>query len=77
MSTEITKLGNGLNVVTMARTAGLMTPFVVITAFPDDGLRHSIDLVDDAWVLEKPFRARDLIAIIMAVTNGSHHRHAG
>src|SRR6185503_4309354 len=62
---------NGLNVITMARTAGLETPFVIITAFPDDKLRSSIGEIEDAWLLEKPFRARDLATIVRAVT-----RHA-
>lgn len=60
---------SGLNVVTMARSAGLETPFIIITAVPDDRLRQSIEMVPDAWVLEKPFRARDLMAIVSAVTN--------
>lgn len=59
---------SGLHIIMMARTAGLLTPFVIITAFPDDALRDSIGRVDDAWLLEKPFRARDLCAIVSAVT---------
>lgn len=58
---------NGLTVVTMARTAGLATPFLVITAFPDDVLRHALEQVPDARLLEKPFAGRALVEAVAAL----------
>lgn len=59
---------SGVAVVTIARGAGLRTPFILITAFPDAALHGAVAGVPDAWVLEKPFRARDLCALVSTLT---------
>lgn len=61
---------NGLTVITMARTAGLATPFLIITAFPDGALRRSLAAVPDALLLEKPIKGHDLLAAVGALTGG-------
>src|SRR3954453_13889864 len=45
----------GLQVVEMARPAGLQTPFLVITAFPDEHLRREAERLNRVVLLEKPF----------------------
>ena len=58
---------NGLQVVAMARTAGLVAPFLVITAFPDDDVRRSLQAAG-AELLAKPFtpaELRDAVATLL------------
>jgi two-component system cell cycle response regulator CpdR len=62
---------SGLQVCTMARSAGVKTPFLVITAFPDQQVSRAIDAVGDADLLPKPFdkatllgRVRSLLASV-------------
>lgn len=58
---------DGLKVVAMARTAGLTTPILVITAFPDPGVVSTIDLLDRTVLLAKPFDARELRAALRSL----------
>jgi CheY-like chemotaxis protein len=51
---------SGIQALTMARTAGYQTPFVVITAHADDGVRRSADELGAA-LLEKPFTIEELL----------------
>jgi DNA-binding NtrC family response regulator len=55
---------SGLQVVEMARTAGLQTPFLVITAFPDDRLRAEAAAMSRVSMLEKPFSNADLVEAV-------------
>ena len=50
---------SGLQVVSMARTAGSTAPFLVITAFPGHGLRDALER-NGAVLLAKPFDAGEL-----------------
>jgi CheY-like chemotaxis protein len=52
---------SGVHVVTMAWAAGLSTPFLVITAFPDDGVRHAVDRQARTLLLGKPFDRAELL----------------
>ena len=53
----------GVDVLAMARTAGVTVPFLLITAFGDDQLRNVARGLH-ARVLDKPFLARELKAQI-------------
>jgi CheY-like chemotaxis protein len=58
---------SGLNVVTMARSAGLETPFLVITAFPGPELARSVARVGGATLLPTPFGASELLTAARAL----------
>jgi DNA-binding response OmpR family regulator len=62
-------LPSGLEALALARTAGVTTPFMLITAFADDELRQTAQSLG-AWVLDKPFFAADLAAHIHHVLSG-------
>ena len=55
---------SGIHVVTMARAAGLTTPFLVITAFPDDLVRDTVAAVPDTELLGKPFEGDELVQAV-------------
>lgn len=60
---------SGLNVVAMARAAGLVTPFLIITAFPRQELVAAALRMDRVVLLAKPFSAqqlREAMGILMA-----------
>jgi CheY-like chemotaxis protein len=57
---------DGLQVVAMARTAGSLAPFLVITAFPDDELRRALHAAG-ACLLAKPFAPAELRAAVAAL----------
>lgn len=59
---------SGLQVVCMARTAGLRAPFLVVSAFPDRALRTSLRQVG-AEFLAKPFEASELLAAVRRLTS--------
>ncbi len=61
---------SGLHVVSMARAAGLETPFVVITAFPDEQLRRSVSDIGGSLLLEKPFERVDLLTAVRSLLAG-------
>ena len=46
----------GLQVCAMARTAGLLTPFLLVTAHADGGLRRSLTRMARVVLVEKPLR---------------------
>ena len=56
----------GSNVVAMARTAGFTTPFIVITAHPNQDLYGALQNLDEMIVLEKPLERRRLLACVDA-----------
>jgi CheY-like chemotaxis protein len=57
---------SGLQVITMARVAGLETPFLLITAFPDASVRAAVDKLAAVSLLAKPFDRHELLAAIRA-----------
>jgi hypothetical protein len=57
----------GLQVVTMAREAGLGTPFLVITSAPDHRMREIVRTVGRALVLPKPFDGAALLGAIRSL----------
>ncbi|MEO7731370.1 MAG: response regulator, partial [Kofleriaceae bacterium] len=59
----------GLDALAMARTAGVTTPFMLITAFADDEVRAAAHALH-ATVLDKPFFASDLQVHIHHALNG-------
>ena len=58
---------DGLQVVVMARTAGLNTPILVITAFPDRSLAETVARLDHTALLAKPFDVVELRAALRAL----------
>jgi CheY-like chemotaxis protein len=50
---------SGLQIVAMARAAGVTAPFLVITAFPDDEVERTL-AASGADLLAKPFTATEL-----------------
>lgn len=59
----------GLDALAMARTAGVTTPFMLITAFADAKVRETARALH-ATVLDKPFFASDLRAHIHHALSG-------
>jgi len=62
---------NGLQVIAMARAAGAAAPFLVITAFPDDGVRRALEAAG-AELLAKPFSPGELKARVAALIADGH-----
>jgi CheY-like chemotaxis protein len=58
---------DGLKVVAMARTAGLETPMLVITAFPDPSVAATVARLPHTALLAKPFEASELRAALTAL----------
>ncbi|MBS1149309.1 MAG: sensory box histidine kinase/response regulator [Myxococcaceae bacterium] len=56
---------SGLQVVELARGAGLETPFLVITAFPDEEVRAEAARFGHVVLLEKPFARNDFVEAIL------------
>jgi CheY-like chemotaxis protein len=54
---------SGVQLLAMARTAGADVPFLVITAFADAQVATTVDQVDGAVLLGKPFDAAELIRV--------------
>ena len=52
---------SGPAVVQMARAAGFKVPVLVMTAFPDEGLRQSIAGLSATSLMEKPFDMSDFL----------------
>lgn len=61
---------NGVGVVTMARAAGFETPFLVITAFPDERVRRTIASQRNAVLVGKPFDRTELMSAVHALLPG-------
>jgi DNA-binding NtrC family response regulator len=64
---------HGLVVLTSARAVGIKTPFIVISGFGDDLLRESVECIEKAAMLDKPFVIEDLVAtaVILMEQGGS------
>jgi CheY-like chemotaxis protein len=56
---------DGLRVAAMARTAGMPTPILVITAFPESAVLRSVSKMPNATLLAKPFEAGELRAALL------------
>ncbi|MCB9565311.1 MAG: response regulator [Kofleriaceae bacterium] len=62
---------DGLKVVAMARTAGLHTPILVITAFPDPSVRTLVARMPRTALLAKPFELDELRAALRDLVAGA------
>jgi DNA-binding response OmpR family regulator len=58
---------DGLRVLAMARTAGLTTPVLVITAFPDPRIVAAVAGLEHTGLLAKPFDAAQLRTALRAL----------
>ncbi len=54
----------GHQVAQSARNSGIQTPVIVVTAFPDDNLRRSVERLGSAVLLPKPFRPNELLDLV-------------
>ncbi len=59
---------SGLQVACMMRTAGLATPFLLITAFPDARLQRALAALPSVTLLGKPFTPAQLVSAATALT---------
>ncbi len=57
----------GLQVATMAREAGLATPFLVMAESPDSRLSEVLSAVGRARLLSKPFSPHALLAAVRGI----------
>ena len=55
---------SGLDVLREARRQGLTCPFIVISAFADEGLRVAARTLEPAYVLPKPFGLEEVVALV-------------
>ncbi len=62
---------NGLQVAAMARTAEFVTPFLIITAFPDQRLREAIAEMPSVELLPKPFEKEEFLIAAKRLVGGS------
>lgn len=62
---------NGLAVASMIRTAGLGTPFLLVTAFPDDEFARAMGALPSTALLGKPFTPAQLVAAADTLTSSS------
>jgi Response regulator containing CheY-like receiver, AAA-type ATPase, and DNA-binding domains len=53
----------GLQIALSVRNAGLNMPILVITAFGDDHLRAQVEKLGNATLLDKPFKADQLLSL--------------
>jgi FixJ family two-component response regulator len=67
---------SGLDLLTHMRTQGNKTPFIFITAFPDESVRARALKAGAIGFLAKPFAGPDLIKCIEAAMD-RHGREAG
>jgi FixJ family two-component response regulator len=67
---------SGLDLLTHLRTQGNKTPFIFITAFPDESVRARALKAGAIGFLAKPFAGPDLIKCIEAAMD-PHGREAG
>ena len=58
-----TPMPGGIDVLAMARIAGVSVPFVLITASPDERVREAARRLD-AVILDKPVLAEELVAVV-------------
>ena len=58
---------DGIRVVAMARAAGLATPFLVITAFPELPVVSAVARMPDTALLAKPFAVDELRTALLAL----------
>lgn len=62
---------SGLSVLASARSLGIMTPFILITAFSDEALRERVALFASATLVDKPFELDDLVTQALALLRAS------
>jgi CheY-like chemotaxis protein len=56
----------GYQVALSARNSGLRLPIIVVTAFPDETLRASVEKLGSAVLLAKPFQPEELLTLARA-----------
>ena len=61
---------SGLTAIAMARAAGVTTPALVITAFPDPAAIRAVADLDHAMLLPKPFDVGELRSAVIALLAG-------
>lgn len=61
----------GLQVAQSARTAGLRTPVIIITALPIEAVSIE-ELGEDAVLLRKPFETRELVTLTHRLLDSIH-----
>ena len=61
---------NGLTAIAMARAAGVTTPALLITAYPDPAVIQAVTDLDRAMLLPKPFDVGELRAAVTALLAG-------
>jgi CheY-like chemotaxis protein len=52
---------SGVGVIASARSIGIMTPFILATAFSDEELRRRAGKLEKTMVLDKPFELSQLV----------------
>ena len=62
---------SGLSVLAIARSLGLETPFIVITAFSSHDLRERVRAFTAAALVDKPFGLDDLVAAAALIDTAS------
>jgi CheY-like chemotaxis protein len=54
----------GYQVALSARNSGFGVPIIIVTAFPDDGIRAQVESLGGAVLLAKPFRPEELLSLV-------------
>ncbi len=67
---------SGLDLLAHMRSQGHRTPFIFITAFPEESIRMRAQKAGAVCVLAKPFAAPELIAAVETALN-KHRGEAG
>jgi DNA-binding response OmpR family regulator len=63
-------LPDGIEVLARARSLGIDSPFLVITAFSDRALRERVAGFTASTVLDKPFAMEELHTVVVALLAG-------
>lgn len=61
---------SGVQLVAMARTAGYTVPFLIMTAFPSDKIMTTVNGIDGAFLLHKPFGPGELFEAMAGLMRG-------
>jgi DNA-binding NtrC family response regulator len=60
----------GTQLAAMARTAGTEVPILVITAYPDPEIAETVDKIDNATMLRKPFSTTVFLRSVSELLGG-------
>lgn len=67
---------SGTSVVAMARAAGFMTPFIVITSYPSEHIRRVVGRLRQTTLLVKPLERDEFLACVSATLAGKNTHQA-